>query len=208
MAGGSVANLSVSNGPQFSDSRIGFAIGIFMQIPLSPRFAIQPEVLYAMKGDTGEETIGEGVGQTTTETNASIDYVEVPVLFRAGFNPDGTLRPFLYAGPVLGINVRAEADVTTTEVVGFDGDGDAIQQEESMEIDLSDQLHAFDFDVAVGGGVEIPIGSRRNALGLEGRYTLGIMNVVDSVGEVDDVFGAEADVKTQTFSILASFRWL
>jgi hypothetical protein len=206
--GAAYANLSVSNDDELADQRIGISGGVYMQLPITPMLSIQPEALYTMKGDSGEETFGEGIGQTTIETDAGINYVEIPVLLRASFIPEGKIRPFLYGGPVLGINVGAEADITETEVVDFDEDGDAITQVESREADLGDQLHAFDFCVAVGGGIEIPIRSARNALGLEARYTHGVVNIVDSVGEVDDLIGADADVKTRTFAILASMRWL
>jgi hypothetical protein len=64
-------NLANLNGRNVNDvfaSRLGFVGGAFLDLPLSPSLAIQPEVLYAQKG-------GKYNGN-----NYQLDYIEVPIL--------------------------------------------------------------------------------------------------------------------------------
>ncbi len=188
--GANIANLSVENGEELDESLTGMALGGFMTIPFSPMFAIQWEALYAQKGDEGEEG---GI-----ELEASLDYVEIPVLFVARFAPDASARPFIYAGPAVAFNVGAEAEAS-----GTDPDtGDEV----SIEFELDDQIQAIDFGVAVGGGIEFPIGA--NALGIEVRYTHGLMDANDSDGDPDDFIEPDTEIMNRVLSVLASFRVL
>src|SRR5215831_20016279 len=55
-----------------ASNRIGFAGGLMAVLPVSPSFAIQPELMFTMKG--ANEKLGG------TSATSKIDYIELPVL--------------------------------------------------------------------------------------------------------------------------------
>jgi hypothetical protein len=190
--GVNMANISVEDGEELEDSRTGLALGGFVAIPFSPMFALQWEALYSMKGDADEE---DGL-----EVEANLDYIEVPVLLKATFLPEGSARPFIYAGPAVAFNMNAEAELSGEDDTG---------EELSLEVDLDDQINSIDFGLAVGGGVEFPIMGGANAIGLEVRYTHGLMDINEAEGdEEDDFIDPETELKNSTLSFLASFGFL
>lgn len=79
-----------------SDQRIGFHLGGFAQIPLqanSQEFYFQPELLYMM------------LGEKNGEKNVNLDYLAVPILFKAYFSERDT-EFFGEIGPQLGFLVN------------------------------------------------------------------------------------------------------
>lgn len=67
-AGINLANLNGQNVNDVIGSRLGFVGGAFLNLPLGPTLALQPEVLYEQKG-------GKFSGNAY-----QLDYVEVPIL--------------------------------------------------------------------------------------------------------------------------------
>jgi hypothetical protein len=150
---------------ELEDSRTGMSLGGYVGIPVSRTFAVQPEALFTMKGDSEE---ADGLSAST-----KLNYIEVPVLARAQFMHDASARPSLYAGPCVGFNISANAEVD-------DGTG-------SVEADIKDEVNPIDFGMAFGGGLEIPISNGKNSIGLDVRYTMGLNNINDSEDTDSDV---------------------
>src|SRR5438874_12214726 len=71
------------------ENKTGAAAGAFVRLGLS-RIAIQPEILFSMKG--GQQPAGGD------EFHLKLNYLEIPVLLRLGM-PLGGFAPFLVAGP-------------------------------------------------------------------------------------------------------------
>jgi len=88
-------------------SKMGIVGGAFMCYNITEIFAIQPELLYSMKGakDEADETI-------------SFNYFEIPLLFKVNFPTEGKIKPSLYAGPTLGILMTAE-DTTGEDIKDY-----------------------------------------------------------------------------------------
>jgi hypothetical protein len=145
---------------ELEDSRTGMAFGGYVGIPMNPTFAVQPEALFTMKGDS-EADLG------TTKLN----YIEVPVLARAQFMHNASARPSIYAGPTVGFNISADAE------------DDASRE----EVDIKDSVNPIDFGMAIGGGLEIPFSNGKNSVGLDVRYTMGLNNINDAEGSDTDV---------------------
>lgn len=101
--------------------------GAFVILPLTGRFALQPEFLYARKGASLED------GARTQDVE--LDYLEVPVLVRLRL-PGGT---YATAGPGVGIRARARSRTT------FGG--------ETAEIDLKDEIEPWDIGLSAGIGL-------------------------------------------------------
>jgi hypothetical protein len=146
-AGGSLTTIT-GDGTDDNKSRIGFHGGLLANLPFGDALAIQPEVLYSMKG--AEAEIG---GETY---KASLSYVDIPVMLQ--YNADGL---FFEAGPQLGILMSAKRDepqinLTTGTIT-------------KAEIDAKDEVNTIDFGYAVGLGYKLETGPM---IGL--RYNGGI----------------------------------
>jgi Outer membrane protein beta-barrel domain len=142
---------------QSLDSKTGFAGGLFFMYQFSNMFAIQPEAYYTMKG----ATYSEGGGELTI----SLDYIEIPVLFKLLIPIEGAnIKPSIFAGPSVGFNMAAKSKVE------FEG--------QSQENDLKDDTKSTEFSLAFGGGLGFMIGT--NELGVDVRYILGLSTFDDS----------------------------
>ncbi len=82
--------------------KVGFVGGAFMCYNLTEIFAIQPELLYSMKGVKYEVGL--------LEVNQNLNYFEIPLLLKVNLPTEGKIKPSLYAGPALGILMSAEVE--------------------------------------------------------------------------------------------------
>lgn len=90
--GVNISNIYDSNEEDFdAESKLGYAAGIFLGIPLGQVIGIQPEVLYSQRGfkATGDNLLGDYEFTRTT------NYLDVPVLLAIKPSPMLTLL----AGP-------------------------------------------------------------------------------------------------------------
>ena len=149
------------------DSRTAPFFGGFLEFPITPLMSIQPELLYTMKGATSTDEEG-------CDVTAKLDYIEIPVLLRVNIPMEGSIKPFVVAGPGLGFNSTAK----------FECDG----EEEDIE-----DIKSMDFGLIFGGGVGIPVGEGSYMISLFARYELGLTTIDDS--EYDE------DVKNRAISI-------
>jgi hypothetical protein len=163
-AGLNIANLS-GDDVEDTDSKTGFAGGVFFMYKFSDMFAIQPEAYYSMKGATQKETF-EG---TTVDFTFTLDYIEVPLLFKLLIPIQGSsINPAIFAGPAVGFK--------TTSKVKIEAGG------ESYEEDVED-VKSTDFGLVFGGGLGFPVGG--NELGFDVRYILGLATIDDSAEAAD-----------------------
>ena len=163
-AGVNISNLSGDDAGS-PDSKTGFAFGGFFMYQFSPMFAIQPEAYYSMKGATDKMDF-QG---TTVDLTYTLDYIEIPVLFKFLIPIQGSgVRPAIFAGPFLGINTTAKVKAE------YDG--------QSQEEDIED-TKSTEFGLQFGGGIGFPVG--KGELGVDIRYILGLSTVDDSADEAD-----------------------
>ncbi|HAT69653.1 MAG TPA: PorT family protein, partial [Flavobacteriaceae bacterium] len=146
-------NFSTLTGDDVDDldednARTSFHVGAIVEIPISDRFSVQPEILYSGQGIKfeDEDFLGQG-----TEAKIKLDYINVPVLAKfylvEGFS--------IEAGPQFGFLVNDEFEIE-------DSNGDTI---ESEDLDAA----SFDLGAAVGLGYKFT-----NGLFLQGRYVFGL----------------------------------
>ena len=82
-----------------SEPRLGFTGGAFVNVPFTPAFSVQPEVIYSQKGVSTEDD----------DATLEVDYVEVPVLLKYAVPVTETgLTLGAYAGPALGFKISEE----------------------------------------------------------------------------------------------------
>ncbi len=110
-----------------------YHVGLTAEIPLFAGFAIQPSVLYQVKGLSADKwkEIPETVGSFETK----VGYLEVPVQIQWG--PDLlAFRPYVFAEPFVGYRLGQN-----TEGILADG--------------LKDSLKKFEYGLGLGAGLEV-----------------------------------------------------
>ena len=147
------ANLSFDPDEEAIDTstRTAIVAGAFVVIPINPRFAFQPEVLYSEQGAKGTDELG-------TEGTFKFNYVNIPLLANIGLS-DGPNRVSLLVGPQIGFRTSAKLKVEDEEL------------DFEEEIDLDEDTESTDFGLVAGIAANI-----RNFV-IDARYTHGFSNI-------------------------------
>lgn len=164
------------------ETKTGVAGGGFVRFNVSPSVAIQPELLYSMKGAEFSEL---GVN-----FRLKLTYLEIPVLLRFTIPTEGNVAPALFAGPSVAFNISSKISADSAGI--------------SADVDI-DNARSVDFGLVLGGAVTV--GSGNAKFFIEGRYNLGLTNAyedVDSPGLFDlvDLAGNAPDLKNSGFMIM------
>lgn len=137
----------------------GFAIGASLELPLTPRFSVQPEVLLVRKF----AEIDLGAVANGLKTKLGVNYMEVPVLLKWYPSGHGGVNTSFLLGAVPAFKVdatreiRLEGKVREVPVEGING-----------------------FDVAVVGGIGFEFHELFSALTLDLRYSHGLRKIADT----------------------------
>lgn len=157
-------------------TRTGVSGGIFVNLPLSPNFSIQPEALYMSKGADFDAFDNDEVG------SVKLQYIEVPILLKYAFGA-GPLRPSLFAGPSIAFKTSCEIE--------FEGLG-SFDCEDDVDVGA---VKSTDFGAVAGLGLEYDMGGM--SLLADARYGFGLTNIDDT--------GSDSDVKNRGWTFLAGF---
>ncbi len=111
-AGANYSNIYDSEGEEYeADSKIGFAGGLFLSLPLGKYVGIQPEVLFSQKGFKATSSVlGSDVSLTRT-TN----YIDIPIFL--AIKPSRMLT--LLVGPQYSYLIK-QKDVFTNPITDVD----------------------------------------------------------------------------------------
>lgn len=148
---------------ELADSKTGFVGGAFFNLPLGSTFALQPEALYSQQGFKGTDP-----EFSEAELQFKVDYIQIPVLVKAQF-PTGSIRPAVYAGPVVSFESSCNLGAT---VSGVSAEADC----DSPEADVGDRK-STDFGAAFGGNLDWFVGPV--VVTFDVRYLLGLTNLND-----------------------------
>ena len=156
-----------------------FNAGVYATFPLSDFIAIQPEVLYSVKG--AQLTYDNAFA--TGEAKFKLNYIEVPVL--AKFNVTKNLN--IHAGPYFAYLVDAQVKNET--------EGGSFDFEENFN---NDDFNKFDAGISAGLGLEF------DSLGFGARYNFGMTKI----GKETNIGGTtySPDGKNSSLSVYATFR--
>ena len=151
------ANLATLTGIGFEKptNRTGFAAGLMAVLPVAPSFAIQPELMFTMKGNSDS-------GGTT-----KINYVELPVLARFEVPAFGRVKPFVYGGP--GFAYRTSCALEGAQFSMTCDSATVIWRRASPGVYYS----RTDVDGIIGGGLAVDVGGRTMTVGV--RYDAGFV---------------------------------
>jgi hypothetical protein len=160
-------------------SKLGLVLGVGLNFPVNAMFSVQPELQFVQKGFRADKSYTSDSFTLKTEGSYALNYLEIPVLVKAGFGSDN-FKFFLNAGPSIGIGLGGKADVdfefldgvhdfstSGTSNVKF---GEAPDNYEGDDIYFDNRM---DFGVQFGGGFLI-----MKKVMVDIRYGLGLSNLM------------------------------
>ena len=155
------------------------AAAAVLAVRITPLVAIQPEVLFLMKGATQNATFIGVAGPDTIRSRYSnrlgFLYVEVPVLARVFLPVRGHFRPYVAAGPYMGWMghcfgyLKEAAGAASVQATN-----DTVSVGSAC---LHDHLRRLDVGATIAAGVRLPLGHGRAAVA-DARYDFGVRSVV------------------------------
>ena len=172
-----LARFSGDDAVDEQDLLMGYCAGVFISFNLGDTLAIQPEILYTVKGmklETGGIIFNE-----TAESTTEISYLEIPLLLKLSMSTEGSIIPRLFFGPAAAVKLDAK---TKFEYAGI-----------SEEADV-ENIKDVDFGLVAGAGFDVGI------ITIEARYTLGLLSINDTELE-------EIDIRNAVFSVMAGFSF-
>ncbi len=169
-----------------ANSKIGVAVGGFVEIKVSDKFSVQPELLYSTQGAKSEysEDFGGGIVVNTEET-WRLSYLNLPIMAKYYVADKFSLEAGPQVGFLLGSEQEAESSVT------FGGQTES----ETVTVDAKDFTSSIDFGFNIGAGYDF---TENLSAGL--RYNIGLSNIID-------VEGSNSDVKNSVFSVSLGYKF-
>lgn len=165
------ATFSTLRGIDGLSSRNGLVGGLSIVLPTDGIFAFQPEALWVNKGAKASTGDPEGL---------KLSYFEIPLLYRIKLSREPGLRPHIYLGPYLGIQIDCSVRGTSTKC-------DDIPGVNTKTVDVGGMA---------GGGVDYDVGPF--VLSGGARYSFGVSSVADfELGSVKE------SAKNGVFSLYA-----
>ncbi len=161
-------------------SKWGYCVGGFVTYSINDMFAIQPEVLYTMKGAKYKDEIGGEI----LKLWINLTYLEIPVLAKITVPTLGVFKPTLFAGPAVALKLSGK---TKREFMGT-----------TIEEDIED-TKGTDFGFVVGAGIDLGLGAfGAGKLTVDLRYTLGLTTISEFEND---------EVKNGVFSLMAGISF-
>ena len=145
--GMNVSSIS-DDGYDDTKSKVGYYGGVFVNIPASESFSIQPEVIYNNLGS--EVKLGNSYSR-----KLNLNYITVPVMFQYKATP----QFYLEAGPEFGFLVSADSKTTWNNSTS------------TAELG-KDNFNNFNMGVGLGAGFDIT-----KNVGINARYVAGFSDV-------------------------------
>lgn len=168
--------------------KLGFNAGVFVNIPLSMKFALQPEVLYNQMGaksvltDT-EINTGTSTIRTKQDFSTTLNYISVPVMLQ--MKPADNF--YVEAGPEVSYFVDGKNKGETTVSTTTSGTTTTQTQSASQSID-KDNIKKFNLGFGLGLGYYFTPN-----LGINARYVNSLTHIYNNSGAVTE---AQKNVNT------------
>ncbi|KOH43751.1 porin family protein [Sunxiuqinia dokdonensis] len=178
-------NLSslTTDGNDDKNLKLGFHAGLYNKIAISESFAIQPELLYSVKGmklDYDNSTMADG------ETKFNLNYIDLPVKLVFNLSEDFEFQ----AGPYISYLVNANLD-TNAEVLDY------------FQIDSEDEVDRKNFNT-LDYGLSFGLGFDLQSVLIGFNYNLGLNQVAKDDEPSYDLLG---DAKNSVIQVYAALRF-
>jgi hypothetical protein len=147
-----------------SSYRKGFAGGLFLYLPVTPRFGLQQEVLYVQKGSRQDITVDILDVPTVLNVTYDMDYIEIPVLFRYIWFRHTKRVVYSFAGTALSFKVQ-DRYILEGEI------DDGVEQVPLYADSDMSEVEMFDYSFVFGFGLDFKL--RSTELLVEYRFTIG-----------------------------------
>lgn len=141
-------------------SLTGFHIGGLVEIPISERFSVQPEVLYTAQGGKYSEKGTEFGVNYSYDIKEKLDYIQVPVMAK------------YYVIDGLSIEAGPQIAFLTSSKLDYEGTLGGISVSGNEDLD---NVSDIDFSLGAGASYRLPMG-----LFFTARYNFGLSNLNDS----------------------------
>lgn len=152
--GYSWSRFTLSEPPPFTLGNLSYVVGgLYFNINMG-FLSLQPEVLYTRMGAKYEEA-GDSL-------QYRFDYIQVPVLLKINVIPAGPIRPFIAVGGYGAYLLKAKGVMIVDDV--------------TEETDLSDTFQKYDYGAVGGAGLAFRLPGI--SITVEGRYNLGLANIL------------------------------
>ena len=188
-----------SGDPQYVSS---YSIGVFAVFKINDRFAIQPEILYTIKGnmyDISSSESEDGFEQEidyTTEMKAQ--WIEIPMLGVFQLSP----KFHLLVGPYFEYFLGGESKLDYSIRMTFDGESYSDSGSDRMDIE-KDDLANFGYGLVFGSGFNIT-----PALGIDARYSMGLSTIDKEPEDYDNEEDYEIDdVRNSGIQLLLTYSF-
>ena len=142
------------------DGRTSFHLGGLVEIPISEKFAIQPELLYSGQGAKSEYDDSFGDSIVTGKEKLKLDYINIPIMAKYYIMEGLSVE----AGPQFGLLLSAKNEF---EISDFRGD-------ESVNVDVKDFYKTLDIAFGFGSSYRL-----NNGLFFSARYVIGLTDITD-----------------------------
>ena len=154
----------------------GYHAGLTYKVDLPFGFAIQPSLLYHMKGSVVEDAYENG-----SALDLKTGYLELPVSFQWG--PDLILfRPFLDVTPFVGYGLN-------NTMAGYSADSNTIYEVKNQW----DVLNRLEYGLGLGVGIDIW------KLQVIGRYNWNFGALLDADGKLPEMENVLTNIKSSVF---------
>ncbi|HMI06956.1 MAG TPA: porin family protein [Flavobacterium sp.] len=165
-------NLSTLTGDvQNAEIKPGVHIGGLVEIKLTNRFSLQPELLLSMQGAKSDYSENFGGVRYEYEDKYNLTYINVPVMAKFYVIPKLSLE----AGPQLGFLVSAKNKYTERSIDG--NNSSSISDTQDVKGDFAT------IDAGVNFGLSYYF---TDNIFIQGRYSLGLTSIDDRSYNVDD----------------------
>ncbi len=144
-------------------------LGVFIKLPLTGRFSLQPELYYAPKGSERKTTAPDPT--LVAVEMWRFHYLEVPLLLQYEFNRGSAVNPKIFVGPYASYLLNGASHVNLYDVYT----GALVSLGDKVSIP---GLKKYDYGLTFGVGAEIEI--QRLRLLFDMRYDLGLTSTADS----------------------------
>ena len=121
-----------------------YHVGATLKLPLPLGLAVQPSVIYNVKGTSIEAMKSEEAGVSAFKTDSKTGMLEIPVQIQWGPNIAEVVRPYVFAEPFVGVAINGENKV---DLAGL------VDTEDKAEWDNLKERVEYGF--GVGLGVEV-----------------------------------------------------
>jgi len=156
---------------------VGFNAGFFVEIPVTDKLTIQPEILYSAQGSKSEGPLVIDGSLYDVKATMKLNYINIPVMFKYNVVEKFSLE----AGPYVGFLTTAKMKVDV------DGYGSATE-------DMKDLVKSTDFGIALGMNYDFS-----DVIFANVRYQGGLTQIGDT-GEGDNI-------KNSVFQLGLGFRF-